>query len=83
MLPMPEIELPLTVPVSVLVAVAEDVLNELVMFEVAVPPLLAAAAASAAARAAPLLLLLSLALLVLELLLFAVDVCVEVFPSPD
>jgi hypothetical protein len=49
------IELPVTVPLSELVAVADEVLNASEKFDVAVAPLLAAAAPIAEAVAAPLL----------------------------
>jgi hypothetical protein len=53
-LPMLEIELPETVPFSVLIALAVEVLNAFETLEVADPPLLAAAAPSAVALALPL-----------------------------
>ena len=58
-----EMVLPLTVPVSELVAVADELLWELLGFAFAVAPLLAAAAPMALALAPPLELLLFAALL--------------------
>src|SRR5450830_101245 len=54
--------LPVTVPLKELVAVADEVLKELLRFDVAVAPLFAAAAAMSVARASPLLLFCALLL---------------------
>src|SRR5450830_1291976 len=54
--------LPVTVPLKELVAVADEVLKELLRFDVAVAPLFAAAAAMSVARASPLLLICALLL---------------------